>query len=740
MTVKTNKVWKLYAEYLTKGFSIMTESGRINTSLYTADNPYCLGAALHKIGGTKGVLDIKFNFPDTDTTPRRISLNLDTSAIYHRLVIYSNSKGEVVFASQDYNENGEYIHDTIYTFNPLVGGADLLITEVSTYSTKTNAIYDLYKSYNEGEYEEINDHIEEEYLFTNAANSQSSTPDDEHKLSPNLLEFTDVVKNEEFELPFYGIRRTTRSGYAYFKMSYSKSGATPTIANYSIGTTSDTYRYIKVNLKYNGSNIYVILYTYDKDQQLVGRKELSLGTGGGFDIITVQPLGFYCDVAKVHNYKKRVKELFPISHRFNTEKQVVKDVKENYNLIRNVHLLTEVKNTFNTSSKIVKDFSSKYNTTSKTSKLYKNVFNTVRDVKEIFINKFNTIADVYISSRRGFNTKSSVVIDSKQIYNTKREIIQSAKVKNSFNTASKVVKDVKTSFNTITAITAPVKNAFNTVKLVCVNSLKKYDTSRDVYMKSIVKYNTSSKVNYTSKIHYNTEKVTENVVRNAYNTVMKTEYREIFKANSIRQVEAKLSSHYNTITEIITEANSKFNTNITVENRFKIGYNTSLEIKNEYRNVFNTERKVVWKVKEKFNTDRDVKYMIKARFNTNRELDFLVIIKMLLGIQDSSKDNLLQFLVFKAIEDIHAVCNLEPNELSGGGIGYFTADSEMGQSRHLQNIVIDLAIYYYRMQGMEHIKNESIEGGSWNYIYESIPPQILQRLKPYKKMRALRVF
>lgn len=750
-TIEEEKKWVLYKEYL-KPITSMIKTKIQPTDFigYTENAPYFMDTAIRTLPTASNracKIYVKYG-TNGNTTGYGVTLTTFAEAEYHRVGIYKDSDGKVVIGLYAYTNEGVYYDKTTYTLSQ---ATPIGIGEVQIYSGG-GAIFDVYALVPATEVEEIDDHNIKEYKFSNEANTQGTTPDAEHTLETGLIEYTNAVPNEEIELPFYGIRHTYTSGSPHIKIAYSVSGATEVVKN--LYGTASAFRYTKLGLIQKGSYIYLVIYQYDKSKKQLYREEKSIGTASTFSNTTLRILGIYCNTARVLNYKQKIIQRFPITRHYSTSRRATKDYKQNHSTTRQVLAFELIRKSFTTARNVVRGVADKYDVALNIVKGAKNLFDTTRDVKCISKQNFDTNTNIILNKEVKHSTKTTTVKDFKDAYNTSITTIKSMPVKATYNTSSKVVKDSVKKFDTKTSISAHIKNVFDAIFMIGRDVKAIHDTSRNVYAGCNTRYNTIKEVKYSSSEKYNTDRSVELKVKNIYNTVSKTEYKVKTVYDTIKSVYGKIAHNYNTTTEIITEVSKKYNTKVKVENRIVKKFDTVKDVKLEYRKVFDTQRKIIKRAKSKYNTESTVRFFVMARYATQRETDIVAVIKMLLGIHDNSQDAVLKFLVFKAIEDIHASCNLERGELTRAReqspvrsvmfaeeeVGYYSAASEMGQNRHLQNILIDLVIYYYRMRGMEHLKNESVEGGSWNYIYESIPPQILARLKPYKRMPKLRVF
>ena len=193
----------------------------------------------------------------------------------------------------------------------------------------------------------------------------------------------------------------------------------------------------------------------------------------------------------------------------------------------------------------------------------------------------------------------------------------------------------------------------------------------------------------------------------------------------------KTKGDFNISTVIISRYNHKSNVKITDVVTFKEGFNTVKEIVELYP------------TKNTFNTVVDITQTVINEFNTIVKTDLLSMIKAILEIEDDSQDTVLNWYIDKSLDDISAYTgiareNLEENANSRMRV-LDNYDTDRIPQKTLNFIIADLAIYFYRMRGHEHLNSESIGGGSWSYIID-IPPTIQSRLKPYKKMRKIRVF
>ena len=90
-------------------------------------------------------------------------------------------------------------------------------------------------------------------------------------------------------------------------------------------------------------------------------------------------------------------------------------------------------------------------------------------------------------------------------------------------------------------------------------------------------------------------------------------------------------------------------------------------------------------------------------------------VKTLLGISDNTQDNLLNLYLTRATSFVKNYCNIE--EIPIG----------------LDEVIEDIAVYRYRMNGVENVKAES--KGSLSETYrDSLPDDILSQLSRYRRV------
>ena len=95
----------------------------------------------------------------------------------------------------------------------------------------------------------------------------------------------------------------------------------------------------------------------------------------------------------------------------------------------------------------------------------------------------------------------------------------------------------------------------------------------------------------------------------------------------------------------------------------------------------------------------------------------LLKIKLLLGINDTSKDQLLLVLIEKAIEEVNLFCHRD--DICG-----------------LENTICDMVVYKFNRLDTEGVDSESYSGV--NYTYSSdYPEDILRALKAHRKVRTI---
>ena len=85
-------------------------------------------------------------------------------------------------------------------------------------------------------------------------------------------------------------------------------------------------------------------------------------------------------------------------------------------------------------------------------------------------------------------------------------------------------------------------------------------------------------------------------------------------------------------------------------------------------------------------------------------------VKLLLGLTDSSKDELIEVLIDGAVEDAVAIT----------GNKYIQDE--------LPNTIVKMVVYNYNRLGTEGLENESYSGITYNYL-DGYPQDILNTLK-----------
>lgn len=93
-------------------------------------------------------------------------------------------------------------------------------------------------------------------------------------------------------------------------------------------------------------------------------------------------------------------------------------------------------------------------------------------------------------------------------------------------------------------------------------------------------------------------------------------------------------------------------------------------------------------------------------------------IKTLLGISDNTQDNLLNLYLTRAEKFVKNYCNID----------------EIPSS--LDEVIEDIVVFRYRMNGVENMKSETKGSLSESYR-ESLPDDILTQLNRFRKVRVI---
>ena len=93
-------------------------------------------------------------------------------------------------------------------------------------------------------------------------------------------------------------------------------------------------------------------------------------------------------------------------------------------------------------------------------------------------------------------------------------------------------------------------------------------------------------------------------------------------------------------------------------------------------------------------------------------------VKTLLGISDNTQDNLLNLYLTRATSFVKNYCNIDeiPSELD--------------------EVIEDIAVYRYRMNGVENVKSES-KGSLSETYHDSMPDDIIAQLNRYRRVKVV---
>jgi hypothetical protein len=93
-------------------------------------------------------------------------------------------------------------------------------------------------------------------------------------------------------------------------------------------------------------------------------------------------------------------------------------------------------------------------------------------------------------------------------------------------------------------------------------------------------------------------------------------------------------------------------------------------------------------------------------------------VKILLGITDNSKDNMLNLYLSRATSFVKNYCNIDEIPVE------------------LDEVIEDIAVYRYRMNGVENLQSES--KGSLSETYrDSLPDDIIAQLNRYRRVKVV---
>ncbi|MEC1725855.1 phage head-tail connector protein [Schinkia azotoformans] len=90
-------------------------------------------------------------------------------------------------------------------------------------------------------------------------------------------------------------------------------------------------------------------------------------------------------------------------------------------------------------------------------------------------------------------------------------------------------------------------------------------------------------------------------------------------------------------------------------------------------------------------------------------------VKLILDINDTSKDSILNLYIGRSTNFIKNYCNI----------------TEIPES--LNGVIEDIAVFYYRNKGVENIQSEGKGSLSESYI-KSLPADIVSELNNYRRM------
>lgn len=94
----------------------------------------------------------------------------------------------------------------------------------------------------------------------------------------------------------------------------------------------------------------------------------------------------------------------------------------------------------------------------------------------------------------------------------------------------------------------------------------------------------------------------------------------------------------------------------------------------------------------------------------------LTQIKLLLGISDNSKDELLQLLIKIAVDNVKSYCHIDsiPDDLN--------------------SCICKMVVVDYNKIGSEGLASENYSGAAFSYL-PSYSTDIINQLKPYRRLR-----
>ena len=95
----------------------------------------------------------------------------------------------------------------------------------------------------------------------------------------------------------------------------------------------------------------------------------------------------------------------------------------------------------------------------------------------------------------------------------------------------------------------------------------------------------------------------------------------------------------------------------------------------------------------------------------------LTELKLLLGITDTSKDELLNTLL---------------SQCSDNALSY----THLASTDTLQNVIVEMAVYRYNLIGSEGLSAEKYSGVAYNYQY-NYPDYIMAQLRSHRKVRTI---
>lgn len=474
----SERKWVLTDEYLANYTNIVDAGTKIVISPEnTIDNPIYIPVAVRHI---RKLYTLSFSITFTPSIvggSRSYTLSPTVPLCYVRFKFYSKD-GNITFAAERYDENGEYIGDTETTTTFSIENEIELSKLYHTNATERLDRYVYTDVYDE--YPEHND--EENFLMWVEAKGQLKSNDSD--LEEEQKDYSNYQENKQIPLSYYVRRRVlSTTASPYLKYEYSLNGGLTSTQN-TVYFTAKSFRFFTISILRENKYTYAVCNYYDTNGELVYTEKKSIAGSKVSETVHLRILSFYTSEVKTYTYSHKFSNTTPVSVNVPTKRSVIKKVatlnKSKRQIIKDEFLKASTK-------RQIKDLKSySISTKRQVNKTCKEVLNSKRLITQCVLYYYKTKREIE-KSKQSINTKAitkrSVIKNASSTAQTKRRIALITTTQR--NTKREIRKDIIFASKSKRSIVSKYTSSIRATRDINTNALAFAPTERQIKMTNI---------------------------------------------------------------------------------------------------------------------------------------------------------------------------------------------------------------------------------------------------------------